>query len=178
MLRGVRLIEELRCRQGTKAPMLEAVPDIVVSVDEHAPRPETKCAAANQRRRQHCTRRGDQGVVPNSHRGTPFSVVVRDAASGGRYPHNRYHVTVCAIPIDRSVAAVNSSSREALETSYTRLCVRNSSRLRVSGTYCFKPGGSRSPNAATARAAKNGMRPRGSRVPSAHAITLASSRIV
>ena len=59
--------------------------------------------------------------------------MTQDVALAGRYPHWRYHATVRAIPVGRSVAAAKSSRRLAFVTSYTRLCVRKSSLLRVSG---------------------------------------------
>src|SRR5580693_4478883 len=124
VLRGIRLIEEMHRRLGAKAPLPQAEPDIVVGVDEHAASPETQCAAADKRGRQHRTRGGDQDVIPNSHCATPFSVLSRpfsvlsrDAAAGGRYPRRRYHSTVRVTPVARSVAAVKPSRRAALMTS-------------------------------------------------------------
>ena len=65
----------------------------------------------------------------------------------------------------------------ALVTSYTRLCVRKSSLLRVSGACCRRPGGSKSPTAGHRLGGEQRDVPGGNRVPSAWAIASASWHI-
>src|SRR3979411_1546804 len=110
--------------------MADTEPQVVVGVDQDTSGPEFDCPRPQPWRHERRAGRGKRDVVSNSQL---YSSPDHAGVVARRCRSWRYHASVCATPVVRSVPAAKSSKRLAFATSYTRLWVRKSSRLRVSG---------------------------------------------